>query len=63
MRRVQLFSKYLGLPMHVGHSKNMVFNYIKDNVWKNLKGWKESCISFDGQSILIKEVAYDIPTY
>jgi hypothetical protein len=32
------FSKYLGLPTVVGRSKNQVFNFIQERIWKKLKG-------------------------
>jgi hypothetical protein len=63
MPMVDHFNKYLGLPTHIGRSKNQVFNYIKDRVWKKLKGWKEKNLSFAGRGTLIKAVAQAIPTY
>jgi hypothetical protein len=63
MQQVNQFSKYLGMPTHVGRSKKQAFNYIQDCVWKKLKGWKAKHLSFAGRSTLIKVVAQAIPTY
>jgi hypothetical protein len=63
MNRVAHFSKYLGMPTHVGRSKRQVFNYIQDSVWKKIKGWKARNLSFAGRSTLIKAVAQAVPTY
>jgi hypothetical protein len=63
MKRVDQFSRYLGMPTQIGRSKNQVFDYIQDRVWKKLKGWKEKHLSFAGRSTLIKAVAQAIPTY
>jgi hypothetical protein len=57
------FSKYLGMPTFVGKSKNLVFNFIQDKIWKKLKGWKKRNLSFAGRGTLIKAVAQAIPTY
>ncbi|MCI18779.1 RNA-directed DNA polymerase (Reverse transcriptase) [Trifolium medium] len=63
MKIVSHFSKYLGVPTHIGRAKNQVFNYIQDKVWKKLKGWKEKHLYFAGRGTLIKAVAQAIPTY
>jgi hypothetical protein len=63
MQRVESFSKYLGMPTQLGRSKQQVFNYIIDRIWKKLKGWKEKNLSFVGRGTLIKVVIQAIPTY
>ncbi|KAK2419793.1 hypothetical protein QL285_030613 [Trifolium repens] len=63
MKRVEIFSKYLGMPTNIGRSKQQVFNYLTDKVWKKLKGWKEKHLSFAGRGVLIKAVIQVIPTY
>ncbi|GAU42618.1 hypothetical protein TSUD_238110 [Trifolium subterraneum] len=63
MNKVDQFSKYLGMPTHVGRSKRQVFDYVQDCVWKKIKGWKAQHLSFAGRSTLIKAVAQAIPTY
>jgi len=55
--------KYLGLPIYMGRSKNKMFGYLKDRVWKRIQGWKEKLLSRAGKEILIKAVAQAIPTY
>jgi hypothetical protein len=37
MQRVDNFSKYLGIPTTIGRSKQQVFNYLSDRIWKNSK--------------------------
>jgi hypothetical protein len=63
MKKVESFSKYLGMPTHLGRSKRQVFEFIQDRILKKLNGWKEKHLSFTGRSILIKVVAQSIPTY
>jgi hypothetical protein len=63
MKRVEHFSKYLGMPTKMGRAKSQIFDYIQDRIWKKLKGWKEKHLSFAGRSTLIKDVAQAIPTY
>jgi hypothetical protein len=63
IQTVASFSKYLGLPTISGRSKNQIFNFIIEKIWKKLKGWKERHLSFAGRSTLIKAVAQAIPTY
>jgi hypothetical protein len=63
MQRVDRLSKYLGMPMEMGRSKQQTFNFLIDKVWKKLKGWKEKNLSFAGRSTLIKAVIQAIPTY
>lgn len=57
------FNKYLGLPTVVRRSKNQVFNFIQEKIWKKLKSWKERNLSFAGRGTLIRAVAQAIPTY
>ncbi|XP_024641304.1 uncharacterized protein [Medicago truncatula] len=56
-------STYLGLPVIFGRSKKEIFSFVKDRVWKKIKGWKEKCLSRAGKETLIKAVAQAIPTY
>ncbi|CAJ2642330.1 unnamed protein product [Trifolium pratense] len=63
MQILDHFSKYLGMPTFIGRSKNQVFNFLQEKIWKKLKGWKERNLSFAGRGILIKVVAQAIPTY
>ncbi|PNX95563.1 ribonuclease H, partial [Trifolium pratense] len=63
MQISEYFSKYLGMPIVHGRSKQQIFNYIREKIWKKLKGWKEKNLSFAGRGTLIKAVAQAIPTY
>jgi hypothetical protein len=56
-------SRYLGLPVLFGRSKKEIFSFVKDRVWKKIKGWKEKCLSRAGKETLIKAVAQAIPNY
>ena len=55
--------RYLGLPVHVGRSRSLVFAYLKDRIWKRIQGWKEKLLSRAGKEVLIKAVAQAIPTF
>lgn len=63
IKAVESHSKYLGLPTFVGQSKQQVFNFVQERVWKKLKGWKEKFLSNAGREVLIKLVVQAIPTY
>jgi hypothetical protein len=56
-------AKYLGLPVLFGRSKKEIFSFVKDRVWKKIKGWKEKCLSRASKGTLIKAVAQAIPNY
>lgn len=62
-KTVTILSRYLGLPIVFGRSKKDVFAFVRERVWKKLKGWKEKCLSRAGKEILIKSVAQAIPNY
>ena len=55
--------KYLGVPVYMGRLKEKTFNYLKDQVWKRIQGWKQKLLSQAGKEILIKAVAQAIPSY
>ncbi|XP_057422210.1 uncharacterized protein LOC130716023 [Lotus japonicus] len=63
VKAVESYDRYLGLPTIIGRSKTQVFRFIKDRVWKKLKGWKEKTLSRAGREVLIKAVAQAIPSY
>ncbi|XP_027063126.1 uncharacterized mitochondrial protein AtMg00310 [Coffea arabica] len=54
---------YLGLPYMIGRSKNEIFDFVKERVWKKLQEWKEKALSQAGREVLIKAVVQAIPTY
>ncbi|XP_057452127.1 uncharacterized protein LOC130743933 [Lotus japonicus] len=63
VKAVESYDKYLGLPTIIGKSKRQIFNFVKERVWKKLKGWKEKFLSRAGREVLIKSVAQAIPSY
>ena len=60
---VERIELYLGLPTFVGRAKYQTFSYLKDRVWKKLRGWKGMMLSRVGNEGLIKGVIQAIPTY
>ncbi|XP_057425489.1 uncharacterized protein LOC130718848 [Lotus japonicus] len=63
VKAVERHEKYLGLPTFVGRSKPQVFSFVRERIWKKLKGWKEKALSRLGREVLIKSTAQAIPTY
>lgn len=63
IKAVEGHSQYLGLPTFASKSKKHVFEFVKDRVWKKLKGWKEHLLSSARMEVLIKAIAQAIPTY
>ncbi|XP_057452723.1 uncharacterized protein LOC130744566 [Lotus japonicus] len=63
VKAVDSYDKYLGLPTIIGKSKSRIFSFLKERVWKKLKGWKEKTLSRAGREVLIKAVAQAIPSY
>ena len=57
VREVDQFESYLGLPTLVGRAKYQTFSFLKDRVWKKIKGWKGKLLSRAGKEVLIKAVA------
>lgn len=60
---VECHSKFLGLPAFVWRSKQHVFNFVQDRVWKKMKGWKRNHMSFSTREVLSKAVAQAMLTY
>lgn len=48
VKAVESFDKYLSLPTIIGKSKAQIFSFVKERVWKKLKGWKEKFL-FEGR--------------
>lgn len=48
VKEVERHDRYLGLPTLIGRSKSQVFRFVRDMVWKKLKGWKEKALSKGG---------------
>ncbi|XP_024200533.1 uncharacterized mitochondrial protein AtMg00310-like [Rosa chinensis] len=60
---VEDHGRYLGLPLHVGKSKVVIFSYLKERLTKKLISWRTKILSSAGKEILIKAVAQVIPAY
>ena len=60
---IKQHEKYLGLPSLVGNNKRNTFNAVKEKLAKKLTRWKEKLLSKAGNEVLIKAVAWAIPTY
>jgi hypothetical protein len=63
VQRETLNEKYLGMPFDVGRSKSGAFKHLRDKVWKKVLGWLEQLLSVGDKEVLIKAVAYAVPTY
>jgi len=62
-KAVETHDRYLGLPTFIGRSKKIVFQNVRDRIWKKLKGWKEKYLSRAGKEVLLKAVIHAIPMY
>ena len=62
-KRSDNLSTNLGLPTHNWRSQTRLFKRITVRVWNVLQGWKGSLFSVRGKEVLIKVVAYAIPSY
>lgn len=60
VKAVESHDKYLGFPTLIGRSKTQIFKFVRDRVWKKLKGWKERALSQVGREVLIKSVVQSI---
>lgn len=60
---VEQHEKYLGMPAVVGKSKQHIFSFLRDRVWKRINGWGERTLSSAGKEVLIKAMLQSIPTY
>ena len=63
LQEIIQYDEYLGLPSLVGKRKKESFNFIKEKVWRKLKGWEGKLLSQAGCEVLIKVVIQAIPTY
>lgn len=61
--RVDVHDRYLGLPVVLGRKRTDCFAYIKERLWKKLKGWKDKLLSATGNEILIKVVGQSLLIY
>ena len=63
LQEIIQYDEYLGLPSLVGKRKKESFNFIKEKVWRKLKGWEGKLLSQAGCEVLIKVVIQAIPIY
>ena len=54
---------YPSLPSFVGRGKKKSFNYLREQIWLKIQGWKEKLLSKGGREVLIKVVLQAMPTY
>lgn len=54
---------YLGLPSLIGRSRKKAFQFIKNKMWRRIKGWSSKCLSRAGKAVLLQNVAPAVPTY
>lgn len=63
MRNSLSATKYLGLPSLIRRSKKIVFNFLKDKIWRKIQNWSSRLLSRAGKAVLLKTVAQAIPSY
>lgn len=63
MQAVSSHSKYLGLPLVLGHIKSELFKFLIHHCWQKVMIWKERLLSEAGKEIMIKAVLQAIPLY
>ena len=61
VKEVEKFDAYLGLPTLIGRRKYDTFAFIKERIWKKMKGWKGKLLSRANKEVLIKAMAQSIP--
>jgi hypothetical protein len=47
----------------IGRSKNAIFSYIKDHIWKKMNSWRGCALSKADKKIMIKLVLQTIHSY
>lgn len=55
--------RYLGLPEDFGGPKVTMMKYLKDNMAQKIKGWQNGFLSPGGKEVMLKAVAFALPTY
>jgi hypothetical protein len=56
-----LNERYLGMPIDVGSSINGTFKFLRDRVWRKIKGWLKKTAG--GKEVLVKSIAQAILVY
>jgi mannosylglycoprotein endo-beta-mannosidase len=60
---VQLPTKYLGLPLHIGKTKRVDEQALVDKIGARLPGWKGRLLTRAGRLALVNSVLTSIPVY
>ncbi|KAB1208753.1 hypothetical protein CJ030_MR6G005862 [Morella rubra] len=63
IRKMDLGSKYLRLPLFIGRSKKRAFEDVKEKVFSKVADWKMRTLSQAEHTTLIKAVATAMPLY
>ena len=63
VKEVNTPGNYLGMPMHIGRKKTVVFNGLTERVKSKLQGWRHKSISKAGKLTLLKTAAQSIPNF
>lgn len=53
----------VSFPLKTPVKKKLLIDYLKQQVWNTLQGWKHKFFSVGGKEVLIKAVAQTIPVY
>ncbi|XP_050387335.1 uncharacterized protein LOC126803595 [Argentina anserina] len=54
---------YLGMPSLWGRSKRVALSFIKERIHEKIDGWKQTNLTLAGKEILIKSVAFFVPSF
>lgn len=61
VKAIERHDNYLGLPTMVGRLNTEIFNFVKEIVWKKLKGWKKKKASVKPKHTLWDAFNYQLP--
>jgi hypothetical protein len=56
-------SNYLDMPIYVGQSKTLAFNFISESMWRRVQGWNNRPTSRARKETMLKSVVHAIPVY
>lgn len=56
-------AKYLGLPFMIGRKNKVLFNYLRDIIWKKISHQSSKNFSKASKEVLVKSIAKAIPLY
>lgn len=55
--------KYLRLPMVITKSKQQIFSKVKEAISQKIQNWKNKFLSGAGKEVMLKAVAFAMPSY